>query len=228
MGSLTTRAPLRTARRRSALRAWLAAAFGGFGGLGVGGLGLGWGEVDRVAVFVDDRRVVDEEAARPCPVRGPSVPPRSAPRRSRSLRTFAGFSPSRSASWSISASTSSSVTSMRLLRDDGAQREVGAHRAGRAVSRTLSTNASWSWPVAARYCGMVTPCACSSSRCARSWRRRSISWSTSVSGTSIVDELGGGVEHLVAHERAAPAPRAYEVEPLCARRRAARRRCRTR
>src|SRR3954451_1940554 len=105
------------------------------------------------------------------------------PRRSRSLRTFAGFSFSCSARRSTSASTSSSVAAICSCAIT-ARSARSARTASVAPTRTLSTNSCWSWPVAPRYCGIVILTPCSSSRWARSWRRRSISVFTSVSGTS--------------------------------------------
>ena len=113
-------------------------------------------EVDRVAVRVDDGRV---RRSRNC----------SAFPRARSERTAsdeappfeilagpsAGFSPVRSARRSISASTSSSVASIASWATT-ARSARSARTALVAPSRgASSTNGSWSWPVAARYCGIV-------------------------------------------------------------------------
>ena len=127
----------------------------------------------------------------PCP----SVRDRAAP-----LRASSSI---RSARRATSASISSSVASMPSWATT-ARSARSALTAAVEPSRTPATNASCSWPVAARYCGIVAPWA--SSRVARSCRRRSISCITSASGASIVDEAGRGLEHLVAHEHAAPAP----------------------
>ena len=84
------------------------------------------------------------------PVRGP-------------CRTFAGFASSRSASRSISGVDLVVGGLDRLLR-----RRPPAARGRPAPPRSTpprssATNASCSWPVAARYCAIVAPCA--SSRC---------------------------------------------------------------
>ena len=70
----------------------------------------------RVAVLVDDRGVVDQELAGPCLGRCQSVPPRARPAVRDPAAPSRASRPTRSASRSISASTSSSVASMLLLR----------------------------------------------------------------------------------------------------------------
>src|SRR5262245_147816 len=105
------------------------------------------------------------------------------PLRSRSRRTFLGFSSRRSANRSTSSFSSSSVASMPSCAAT-ARNARSARTARSAVSRTCCTNACSSVPVAARYCWSVTPWP--SSRCAMSCRRCSISRCTSASDRSIV------------------------------------------
>ena len=138
-GSLTTRGSSADDSAIASVFSGSAVVGIGGGGLGFGGFELGRGEIDRIAVFVDHGRVLDEEGKALLRSRSDRTA-WTTPLRSRSLRTFAGFSPRRSASWSISASTSASVTSIASCATT-ARNARSARTAPAAPSRTPSTNA---------------------------------------------------------------------------------------
>ena len=144
----------------------------------------------------------------------------SAPRCSRSRRTFGGFSPSRSASRSISASSSSSVASMPSWATT-ARSARSAWTAFAAPSRTPATNVSWSWPVAARYCGIVH--ALGLEPVVQVVQPALHLLAHERLGRVDVDELGGRFEHLVAQRSICACTLREELERGGARRRAARR-----
>ena len=162
----------------------------------------------------------------PCLVRCPSVPPRAAPAVRDPCAPWRASRPICSARRSISASSSSSVASISSCTITARSAEVGEHRLGGAVAHAvdelLLVLAGGGEVLRDRH---ARPC--SSSRCTRSWRRRSISCCTSGSGTSSGTSAAAASKNVLAHRHLGL--HAWRTcRGACGRRRAARRRCRTR
>ena len=136
--------------------------------------------------------------AAPCLVRCQSVPPGARPAVRDPCAPWPACSSMRSAIRSISASTSSSVAAISscatTARSARSARTASVGAAAHAVDELLLVLAGGREVLRDRH---ARPC--SSSRWTRSCRRRSISCSTSGSGTSMATSCGGGLEHLLPH-----------------------------